>query len=171
MSLIFDVPNFMHYWKTALLTLLIFGLGGVAGGLITAQVIKGRIEHVRLTTPGPEVAGLDWIPQMLPAMRHQLNLTPEQVEKVRNIMFRTQKEIQRAREEWRLKSRNAIARSDEAIVEILSDEQKSRFEEFKRKRRSMFQQRGQNGPPLRPGDRMDMRRENLPPLPPKARQP
>ena len=53
----------MQHWKTAFLTLLIFGLGGVAGGMVTAEIIKRKIEVVRQTTPGPEVVAPDWIPQ------------------------------------------------------------------------------------------------------------
>ena len=156
MTLNFELTTMQH-WKTAFLTLLIFGLGGVAGGLITAQVIRGKIEHVKLTTPGREVIGPEWIPQHLGAMQRQVNLTPEQVEKVREIMSRTQREIVRAREDVRLRSRDAMERADQAIMEILTGEQKSQFLEFKKWRRAMFQnqQRPPNGmPPPRPGDRL-----------------
>src|SRR5687767_11685093 len=98
----------MHYWKTAFLTLVIFGLGGVAGGLITAQVIKGKIEHVRVSTPGREIVGPEWIGKNLGVMQRQLNLTPDQVRHVREIMMRSQREIVLARDEFRLRSRNVI---------------------------------------------------------------
>jgi|GEM_PF-670447 len=170
----------MHYWKTAFLTLLIFGLGGVAGGLITAQVIKGKIERVQISTLGPETARPEFIPQYLGALQRQMNLTPDQVQRIREIMMRSQRETARAREEFRLRSRSIIERADQAIMEILTDEQKTQFEEFRKKRRTMFQnqQRPQNGlPPLRqgdrPGDRMGdgpggrpgIRPQDRPPLP------
>ncbi len=46
----------MHYWKTALLTLVIFALGGVAGGLVTAKIIHGKIERVEITHIGPQLS-------------------------------------------------------------------------------------------------------------------
>ena len=72
-------------------------------------------------------------------------------------------------------------------MELLTDEQKTQFEEFRKKRRAMFQnqQRPQNGlPPLRqgerpgdrfgerpgPGQRTVLRPEDRPPLP-NNRQP
>jgi hypothetical protein len=152
----------MQYWKTAFLTLLIFGLGGVAGGLVTAQVIKRKIEVVRQTTPGPDVVAPEWIPQTVQVMRRQLNLRPDQVERARDIMLSSQREIVRQREEFRLHSRNAIARADDAIYEILSDEQKPLFEEFKQRRAAKWKQRLQNDLPVRPLDRPDMRRDGPP---------
>ena len=87
----------MHYWKTAFLTLLIFGLGGVAGSLITAQVIKGKIERVQISTLGPETARPEFIPQYLGALQRQMNLTPDQVQRIREILMRSQRETARAR--------------------------------------------------------------------------
>lgn len=152
----------MQHWKTAFLTLVIFGLGGVGGGLVTAQIIKRKIEVVNQSTPGPEVIRPEWIPQTVQVMRRQLNLTPEQVEQVRDIMIPAQREMVRQREEFRLRTRNAMARADEAVFQLLTEEQKPLFEEFKKNRALRMKQRFPNGQPPRPGDRPEPRRENPP---------
>ena len=177
----------MHHWKTALLTLVIFALGGVAGSLVTAKIIHGKIEHVERTRPGPEIYQGEYIPHTLGVMERMVKLLPEQVQKIRVIMREAQqetlrvraewqekasalseqngREIMRAREEWRLKSRRIVERSDESIRELLTAEQKPLFGEFLKKRRNMMQNRFQNGPLPRPGDRPPL---DKPPLPPRA---
>ena len=179
----------MHYWKTALLTLMIFALGGVAGGLVTAKIIHGKIERVETTRIGPQVMNGDWILKNIGVMEHMVKLTPDQVQKIRGIMRQAQQEVFRAREEWQekasglseqngpevrrareesqLKSRRAVVKTDNTIRELLTEEQKPLFEEFIKKRRSMIQNRAQNGALLpRPGERPLDR----PPLPPRAPQ-
>ncbi len=172
----------MHHWKTAFLTLVIFGLGGIAGGLLTAKIIRGKIEYVEKTRAGPEIAHGEWILQSIGVMEHMVKLQPEQVQKVRSIMRKAQQEslrarsvwqekaaeltgqngpeIRRLREEWQIKTRRGVEAADNAIRELLTEEQKPLFEEFIKKRRGVIQNRLRNGgPPPRPGDR--------PPLPPR----
>ena len=170
----------MHYWKTAFLTLVIFGLGGIAGGLITAKIIRGKIEYVEKTHPGPEIAHGEWIPQSIGVMERMVKLQPEQVQRIRVIMRKAQQEslraravwqdkaaelneqngpeIRRLREEWQIKTRRGVEAADNAIRELLTEEQKPLFEEFIKMRRGMIQNRLRNGglPPRageRPGDR------------------
>ena len=150
----------MHYWKTALLTLIIFGLGGIAGSLITARVIRTKIEAVKHTQAGPEAVAPEWIPQNLGAMERHVNLAGEQVSSIRETLTGAQKEILRARDEYRINSRKVLARADEAILALLKPEQREKFEEFKKKRRGMIQQRLQNGLFPRAGERLDQFREN-----------
>lgn len=158
----------MHSWKTALITLAIFALGGMAGSLITAQVIKGKIERVEVTRPTPDIYEGPWPAMMVRAMEKQVQLTPEQSAKVRDIMRHTQQEVIRLRTEWqqntarhedpgspeplrlrdrwRLETRRTVMRSDEQIAALLTSEQVPRFEEFKRQRIKLQFNRGQNGP-------------------------
>lgn len=159
----------MHSWKTALITLAIFALGGLAGSLITAQVIKGKIERVDGTRPTADMYEGPWPAMMVRAMEKQLQLTPEQSARVRDIMRRTQQEIIRLRSEWqqntarhedpgspepirlrdrwRLETRRTVLRSDEQIAALLTSEQLPGFEEFKRQRSKAPFLRGQNNPP------------------------
>ena len=186
----------MHYWKTAILTLVIFGLGGVAGGLITAKLIHARIEHVETTRIGPQMLGGN-IPQIIGVMERMLKLRPEQVQEIRGILRQAQQEtltaraewqekvaalseehsgeIMRAGEEWRILSRRIVERADIATRELLTAEQKPLFEEFLKKRRNMLQNRMQNGgQPMRPGDRPplgDRPALERPPFPPRAQPP
>ena len=169
----------MHYWKTALLTLVIFALGGLAGSLVTAHVIKSRIEKVEATQPIAGIEQGDFVPRMMHIMEKQLNLQPAQIGRARDVMKRAQQEILRlngdwrqkaselqplspellvSRNEWRLKSRDIITKSDAAIRGLLSPEQFPLFEEFLRKRRALFMpNRPDGGPPSRPGERLPFR--------------
>ena len=170
----------MHYWKTALFTLLIFALGGLAGSLITAQVIKTRIERVEVTRPLPGMHDEEFVPLMMRVMEKQLQLTAEQTTKARDIMRQAQRDMMRlngewrlkaaelepgspallvARNEWRIRSRKAMAASDDAIRGLLTPAQLPSFEEYLHKRRTLMQERPGNAP-LRPADR--------PPLPPRG---
>lgn len=187
----------MQHWKTAFLTLVIFGLGGVAGALITANIIHGKIERVETTRIGPEFMGGNMIPQTIGVMERMLELKPEQVKKIRDIMRQAQQEslraraewqdkvaglseehsqeIKRAAEEWHIRSRRIVERADEATREVLTAGQKPLFEEFLKKRRNMLQNRMQNGGQSpRPGDRPplgDRPQPDRPPLPPRAQLP
>jgi hypothetical protein len=173
----------MYSWKAALMTLVIFGLGGLAGSLITAQVIKTKIEQVKTSAVFPDVHDGDFPARMAHVMEVQVKLTPEQVKRVRSILRDTQLEVNRlngewqqrvvdlepgskeliaARNEWRLKSRRVFVRMDDTVRGLLTVEQRPLFEEFIRKRRALFQQ-NRGGPPPRPGDRMPER-----PVPPRA---
>lgn len=176
----------MHYWKTAFLTLVIFGLGGVAGSLVTAKVIHGKIERVEETHIGTQLMGGDWIAQNIGVMERMVKLMPEQVQKIRNIMRQAQQEalrargewqekaaglseqngleIRRLREEWMLRTRRSVERADKEIRELLKEDQKPLFDEYLRKRRNLLQNRVQNGGlPPRPGDRAPL--SPRPPLP------
>jgi len=154
----------MHHWKTAILTLVIFGLGSIAGGLVTARVIRAKIEAVKQTQAGPESTMPDWIPQSIALMERHLNLSPAQAKDIRDTMLRAQKEILHAREDWRLTSRGAMARADDAVLALLNPEQKEKFGDYKKKRRQLLQQRLQGSTPARPGERLDQLRENFPRL-------
>ncbi len=166
----------MQYWKTAVITLVIFGLGGVAGSLVTAKVIHGKIERVETSQVGPQLMGGDWIAQNIGVMERMVKLMPEQVQKVRGIMRQAQQEALRVRGEWHekaaglseqngpeirrlreesmLRTRRSVESADGQIRELLKEDQKPLFDEFLKKRRSLFQNRVQNGgPPPRLGDR------------------
>lgn len=162
----------MYSWKTALITLVIFGLGGLAGSLITARVIKNKIEQVQTTFAPPDIVSPDYPARVVQVMEAQLQLSPEQVKRARVIVRQAQQEVQRlngewqqkvadldlnsrelvaARQEWRLKSRQVFIRADQSILDILRQDQYKLFEEYVKRRRALMQKnRGPGGP--RPGD-------------------
>src|SRR5262245_22820361 len=130
----------MNSWKTVLITLAIFGLGGLAGSLITAQVIKTKVEQVQATTPPPQIYEGDFLPRMAHVMEIQLKLTPEQVQAARAILRQAQQNLRKlneewqlkaeemdlgsprlmaARTEWRIKSRRIFVQSDEDVRNLL----------------------------------------------------
>ena len=106
----------MHYWKTALLTLVIFALGGLAGSLVTAHVIKSRIEKVEATQPIAGIEQGDFVPRMMHIMEKQLNLQQAQTGRARDIMKRAQQEILRLNGDWRQKASELQPLSPELLA-------------------------------------------------------
>jgi Spy/CpxP family protein refolding chaperone len=163
----------MHTWKTALLTLLIFGLGAVAGGLVTsklahARIEKGRSQTTTRTVPLPPYEA-EWNEAQLDVMQRQVGFSPDQRRQVADIFSKAQRELQSAREDWKNRMRELLQRSDRALLGLLTPEQRPRFEEFRQKRRQYLQQRRQNNsapPPSGPlRERMEQFRENNPAAP------
>lgn len=137
----------MKTLKTAIITLLIFGLGSVAGGLVNSKVTHARIEKEGLPRP-PAPAALpeaEWNAAQVEVMQRQLQLSPEQRGRIVEIFKRTQGDAQAMREEWKTRMRDMLQHADRSVVEVLSPEQRGKFEEFRQKRRQ-FLQRRQQGP-------------------------
>ena len=126
----------MQNWKTAVLTLAIFGLGALAGTLVTAQIIRGRLAVVRQVTPAPPAENQEWAAKMTDNLRKQVDLSPDQSREVSTILARTHEDIQRLREKLRKDLRQRMIESDRAIERQLADPQRKRWEEIRRRRRN-----------------------------------
>jgi hypothetical protein len=125
----------MQNWKTAVLTLAIFGLGALAGTLVTAQIIRGRLAVVRQVTPAPPGENQEWAAKMTDNLRKQVDLSPDQSREVSAILARTHEDIQRLREKLRKDLRQRMIESDRAVERQLADPQRKRWEEIRRRRR------------------------------------
>lgn len=71
--------------------------------------------------------GADRIEARINELSTQLNLTPEQKEKVKDIYARAKEETKNVLEEARIKVRKIRVKVDEEVRAILSEEQKKKF--------------------------------------------
>lgn len=151
----------MHTWKTAILTLLIFGLGSLAGSLVTSRVIHARIQKdgvkPQQTAAMPPLEA-EWNAAQVEVMQRQVNLTPAQRREVVEIFSKAQREVQTMREDWKSRIRELLQGADRKVLEQLTPEQRVKFEEFRQKRRQWI--RRQPGGPMR--ERIQQFREGTP---------
>lgn len=155
----------MQNWKTAVLTLAIFGLGALAGSLVSAQIIRGRLAGAKAVTPAPPTDQPEWPAKMADSMRKQLDLNPEQSRAVAAILRQTHEDIQRMRERWRKDLRQRMIESDRALESQLKTEQRKRWDEFRKRRRSEFF--APRVPGARPQNGERPARQDAPPAPPR----
>ena len=132
----------MNSWKIILATVVIFGCGVVTGGLLVNYVERAHPEIRRpgagphrdrpatqeLPLPRPQMLNRQFVEQLDAA----LHLTPEQREKIGNIIAEGQ---ERNRDLWKLVSpqfRGVMSDVRQRIRAELTPEQKKQFEELMR---------------------------------------
>ena len=138
----------MKRWQALVALLGLFVLGVVSGGL-GAHLYYARALD-RPPGPPPFFGG-----RLGPRLERHLELTPEQGEQLRDILDETRREAEALRRDLAPRMREVLERSEERIREILTPEQRQRFEEIRRqhRRRSdrFFGGRGERrGPGRRP---------------------
>jgi Spy/CpxP family protein refolding chaperone len=113
--------------KTRLQALLLLGLVFVLGG-ITGAALDGlyRLRAVSNNTPGNR-------PPMLDRMRGDLNLSNEQVEKIRVIMEDSRKDFHQQMKECS-GMKESQQRSRSSIRAVLNAEQQQKFDELNMRR-------------------------------------
>jgi len=112
-----------------LLILAVFALGGVTGAsLDRLYLIKQRPD--RLGPQGP----LRWRQQLLDNMKRDLNLSDDQVTKVRAVFDENRKEFSRRRFSECPGFKEMREKSDARIRSILTPQQQERFDQIKAQR-------------------------------------
>jgi Spy/CpxP family protein refolding chaperone len=153
-------------WQVILATIAIFVAGLVTGGATVLGIVKW-VGHHRGMNPPPFAQGglraggpgMGFGPQLMRNFENQLNLTDEQKQKIMPIVRRTAGELGRDRREVQQRTALAIEKMQDEIAEILTPEQRTKFEDMiarQRARLQQFRQGFQQQPP--PG---------APPPPPK----
>lgn len=89
-----------------------------------SEEIEGAKKYRRRQTKS---ADADRIEMRLNELSAQLNLTPEQKEKVKDIFAQAKKETKDVLEEARIKVKKVKVKVDEGIRAILTEEQKKKF--------------------------------------------
>lgn len=144
----------------------IFLAGAVTGGFVSLRVIESRAAKQRAQQQrfGPTDLG--------GRLAEQLHLTPEQKEQIRPILTRTSEELRKVRRDAFNNTAALIARMDEDMSKILTDEQgvllkKMRAEEEERRKRwsERVKRNEQPRPPGSPGEGAPPPGD-MPPLPP-----
>ena len=135
----------MKRWQALLALAGLFVLGVVSGSL-GAHLYYARALD-RPPGPPPFFGG-----RMGPRLERHLELTPEQGEQLRAILDETRREAEALRRELGPRMREVMQRSEERIREMLTPEQRQRFEELRRQHRRRSE-RFFGGPGERPGPR------------------
>ncbi|MDQ5979718.1 MAG: hypothetical protein QG602_2693 [Verrucomicrobiota bacterium] len=114
-------------WKLILLLTGIFLAGGVTGSFLTVRFGRNWINQ--------RVATEKWAPDHLRKLTERLELTSEQVEKLKPIVHRNMEEIGRLRSDSVKETRSVFERMEREIAAQLTPEQRAKFEEFNRQKR------------------------------------
>ena len=109
--------NKAHNWRMAFFGLIILVAGAVIGG---SSMLIFAPEKLIQPPPGPEFHSM----RMIPPLRRELGLDPEQAEKIKPILDKHMQELNTIRIEARSEIGETLKQMNEEIASILSDEQK-----------------------------------------------
>ena len=119
-------------WQVVLATIAIFLAGLVAGGAIAFGLVHWNHERlVRAAGEAPARPGKveGFGPGLLRGFIKQLDLTDEQKARIAPIVRRTVGQLARERREVQLSTALTIERMQDEIADVLTPEQRARFED------------------------------------------
>jgi Spy/CpxP family protein refolding chaperone len=143
-------------WQVVLATIAIFVAGLVTGGATALGIVKWVARHPRVNpagmalNPGRPGQVQQFGPQLMRSFVNQLDLTEEQRARIGPIVKRTVAQLGRERREVQLTSALAIEKMQDEIADVLTPEQRTKFEELIAQQRARLQQLRQSGPPPPP---------------------
>lgn len=124
-------------WKLVLLLVGIFAAGCVAGGFVTMRYVHSKIRE----RGAPE----QWGPARLKLLSERLELSAEQVDRLKPIVRRDVEDLNRLRQQSFQETRRILERMERDIAAVLTPEQKRKFEELNKemreRARKMFEMR------------------------------
>jgi Spy/CpxP family protein refolding chaperone len=134
-------------WQVVLATVAIFVAGLVTGAAFTLGAVRWVARHPRVNPaqlfpypqgrPGqPAQIG----PQLMRSFINQLDLTDEQRGRIQPIVRRTVAQLARERREVQLNSALIIEKMQDEIAELLTPEQRVKFEDLISRQRARLQQ-------------------------------
>lgn len=157
-------------WQVVLATIAIFVAGLVTGGATALGIVgwnkarekKQDVVAAPVSTqpatqnPGGRGGPLQGFgPQLLRNFAFKLDLTPEQKARIMPIVRRTAAQLQRERREVQLATALEIERMQDEISQLLTPEQRVKFEDLIRKQRERFQQLRRQPAPAESGGAAD----------------
>ena len=133
-------------WQVILATVAIFVAGLVTGGATAFGIVRWMVRHPRVNpaqmgtlTPRPgQVQQIN--PQLMRSFINRLDLTKEQRATIIPIVKRTMGQLQRERREVQLSTALAIEKMQDDIAEVLTPEQRAKFEDLISAQRTRLQQ-------------------------------
>jgi Spy/CpxP family protein refolding chaperone len=137
----------VNTWKVILATVLIFGAGVVTGGLLvqhSARFSPQRPAHYQngARTNAPSFIGGNKH-ELLRRVEHELDLNPEQRERVDKIIVVSQERTRKLMEPVTPQMRLELQQTKEEIRAILTPAQAARFDDLMKPRRRPNQPREQ----------------------------
>lgn len=150
----------MNYWKVILATIVIFGAGVITGGLLVGHVSHPPSPFSIRKPPLPRPVIYDTLPPRLrpdflntnfvEALNDNLDLDQKQREQIRRIIAQAQ---QNTHDLWKLVAPQfQVVWHDtrEQIKDVLTPDQKKKFELLLRQQHQLRRQAGTNAPPDMP---------------------
>ena len=133
-------------WQVVLATVGIFIAGLVTGGATALGVVKWIARHPRVNQAamplfGPRPGQVQQFgPQLMRSFANQLDLTDEQRSRIGPIVKATAAQLSHERREVQLTSALAIEKMQDEIADILTPEQRIKFELLIARQREKLQQ-------------------------------
>jgi Spy/CpxP family protein refolding chaperone len=141
----------VNTWKIILATIVIFGTGIVTGSLVgrhteTIQLPR-RPAHANAPRPGPISFAGGLRLEFLKRAERELDLTPAQHERIDRIMKESQERTREIMEPVAPELRAELQKTKEQFVEVLTIDQRKRFEELIKKQHPRPRDQRRSGAP------------------------
>jgi hypothetical protein len=136
--------NKAHIWRMVFFGLIILIAGIAIGG--SAMLIFAPNKLLQ-PPPGPEFRSL----RMIPPLRRDLGLSPEQAEKIKPILDKHMKKLNTIRTEARSEVAETLKQMNQEIAAILTDQQQQRWRHEISRLQDELRPRGGPGPRRRGG--------------------
>jgi Spy/CpxP family protein refolding chaperone len=131
-------------WQVILATIAIFVAGLVTGGATAFGLVRWSRNHPRAQPMGPLAARpgqpQQFGPQLMRSFERQLDLTDDQRAQIEPIVRRTASQLGRERREVQLTTALAIEKMQDEISNVLTPDQRTKFDELVAKQRQRLQE-------------------------------
>ena len=121
-NLTIDYMQKLHRWRMAFFGVVILLAGIVIGGASMMILVPHRLIK---PPPGPEFESL----RMIPPLRRDLDLTPEQADRIKPIMDKHIDKLNQIRMDARTEIGETLKQMNEDIAAILTDEQRQKWQQ------------------------------------------
>ena len=121
----------MRHWKIILSLVAIFVAGCITGGVLTVAITKRVAARRSAGTAGSNFGAV-----VVQHYQKQLELTPEQVEKLKPVFARAAAGLRNSRSNLLTEVTLAMRQMNEDIARELTPEQQARFEKMKERNRA-----------------------------------
>ena len=116
-------------WKVVFSFLIVFIAGGVVGGLFFPLGANRQMHHWKEHARDDDSKRGGFADRVLRHYTDRLDLTAEQVEQIRPIVESAGKQLKEIRLGWSRNTATVASEMNQAVIEILTPEQKVEFEE------------------------------------------
>jgi Spy/CpxP family protein refolding chaperone len=140
----------VNNWKIILATMVIFGAGVVTGGLLVQHADRARVPRPRgqaaVRQAQPSSPGNMRL-EFLRRMQKELGLTPDQQKQVDVLIKESQERTRKLMEPVSPQLREELQRTREAFRDLLTPDQRKRFDEIQKQQRLQHEPKRQPAPP------------------------
>jgi hypothetical protein len=143
----------VNTWKVILATIVIFGTGVITGGLLVRHAERiPTARHPRnaspTRTPAPASAGGLRL-EFLRRAQRELDLTAPQREQIDELLKESQNRIRELNEPIAEAMREELRQTKDEFLEVLTEQQRTRFEELVKQQQQQHSREQRRPPPAR----------------------